>query len=251
MTSSLATDSINKSYNKLKSRVVYGPKFHSRYRTSTSTGGRTNKKDEPLQVTEATTAHSLGSTTRMSYYGTGTSDAKTPQLHKKLTKENIERLHQHFKGHEMEKLDRRELRDTFEKFSIYYTDDEFENLFLKVNTDRDDMVDWDELVSYMLLGFEDDFGDKAKESLDPPIKEKPVTRRTRQRYQIVRIDFFPVVLADQGVNMKQGAFVTVGIDGTVNFYNLDWELQRIGKSPSRKCGYIPCCNISKTFFTKL
>lgn len=222
------------SYKTIKSRVIYGPKFESRYLSNTNSGSRETKE----KVKSDVGTRSLGSTTRTSFYGTVGSYAKTPQLHKKLTKENIERLHQHFKGHVIQKLERSELRDIFEMFSIYYTDDEFENLFLKINTDRDDMVDWDELVSYMLLGFEDDFGDKAKESLDPPIKEKPITRRTRQRYQIVRIDFCPTVFPDQGVNMKQGAFVSIAMDGTVNFYNVDWELQRVGKSQSRKCIYL-------------
>lgn len=233
MTSS--AKSSNRAHNKLKSLIVYGPKFNSRYCKSLSQSVKShiNKRDELSKFPDVSNK-SLGSTTRTSYLGTSTSNKKTSQLNKRLTKENINRLHEHFKGCEMGKMNRGELRDTLEKFSIYYNDDEFENLFLKINTDRDDKINWNEIVSYMLLGFEDDFGDKAKELLDPPIKEKPVMRPTRQRYQVVRTDFFPTVLQGQSIDMKQGVFVTIAIDGTVNFYDLDWELQRVGKSPSRK-----------------
>ncbi|XP_063708765.1 WD repeat-containing protein on Y chromosome [Culicoides brevitarsis] len=213
--------------NKSSYDVVYGSKFSPRYSKSPS---KSSKKSSKVAVNRSTT----GSTTRMSFFGTEKSDAKTPQLHKRLTKENIEKLFLHFRENDEtnKKMDRCELRDTFEKFNIYYTDDEFENLFLKINTDRDNLVDWNEVVSYMLIGFEDDFGDKANESLDPPIKEKPVVRRTQQRHHIVRIDFLPTVLPGQSVNMKQGIFVSIALDGAVNFYDLDWELQRVGKSPS-------------------
>lgn len=220
------------SYNKLKSLILYRSKFDSRYGNNILTGRKSGRKGPSEQHVK--TNRSLGSTTRTSYTGTRKNDQKTPQLHKSLTTENIEQLHHHFKQLEIGKMDRRDLRDTLEKFNIYYADDEFENLFLKTNTNRDDMVDWDEIVSYMLLGFEDDFGDNAKESLDSPIKEKPVIRRTRQRYQIIKIDFFPAVLSGQILDMNQGVFVTIAIDGTVNFYDLDWELKRVGKSPSRK-----------------
>lgn len=159
--------------------------------------------------------------------------SETPKLHKILTKDDIDRLHCIFKSSVEEKFSQTQLRNLLEQFNVYYIDNEFENLFLKINTNRDDFVEWDEFISYMMLGFEDDQGDKHKESLDPPIKERPIFKKSKHRHQIIRIELCQTVLSDRSVNFSQGGYVVTACDGTINYYSLDWELLRSGKSPSR------------------
>lgn len=158
--------------------------------------------------------------------------AEPPRLHT-LSSNSIEELHDVFKSYEG-KLKPDDLRQALENHKLYYTDEQFERLFLKINTDRDWQCSWDEFISFLILEFEEDEGDMDKEELDPPIKERPKTKRTRLRHQAVKINYCPTVLGDRSVNMSQGSYVVAATDGTVNYYTLDWELQRSGMSGSRE-----------------
>lgn len=155
-----------------------------------------------------------------------------PKLHRLLSVNDIEELNDYFKSQEG-KLTPAELRKALEKYRIYYTNEDFDVVFLKINTDRDWLCSWDEFITYLIFGLEDDEGDQDKEELDPPIKERPITRRTRLRHQIVKITYCPTVQTDRSVKMSQGSYVVAATDGTVNYYTLDWELQRTGQSASR------------------
>lgn len=173
------------------------------------------------------------SSTSLGSYTIGRKVAKPSQLHQILTANDIEQLHDVFKSREG-KLSPEDLRRALEGYKVYFTDEDFERLFLKINTDRDWMCSWDEFVTYLILGFEDDEGDQDKEELDPPIKELPKIKRTRLRHQLVRVNYYPTVLDDRSMNMAQGSYVVAATDGTVNYYTLDWELQRVGSSKSRE-----------------
>lgn len=216
---SLSQYSVNKTIKSYKSpvKVIYKTKYKSLDNTSQSVYSHSRDANSGSLISRDNTFQ------------------ETPKLHKILTKDDIDRIHRIFKNPSGEqKFSQTQLRNLLEQFKIYYTDTEFENLFLKINTNRDDFVEWDEFISYMMLGFEDDQGDKHKESLDPPIKERPIFKKTKHRHQIVRIAFCPTVLSDGSVNFAQGGYVVTACDGTVNYYNLDWELLRSGKSNSRK-----------------
>lgn len=165
-----------------------------------------------------------------------------PKLHRLLTLNDIEELSDFFSSKEG-KLKPIELKKALETYKIYFTEEDFQTLFLKINTDRDQLASWDEFVTYLILGFEDDEGDKDKEELDVPIKEYPVIKRTRHRHPIARIDYFPTVLSDRSVSVSQGSYVVAAIDGTVNYFTLDWDLQRFGESKS------PILKVASTYVT--
>lgn len=57
---------------------------------------------------------------------------ETIKLHELLEHEDIEKLYELFKKSKYEKFDAEELREILEKFNIFYTDKEFNVLFLKV-----------------------------------------------------------------------------------------------------------------------
>ncbi|KAH9642095.1 hypothetical protein HF086_007215 [Spodoptera exigua] len=86
----------------------------------------------------------------------------------------------------------RELLKT--RLSVEYDDDEYNLLFLKINTSRTGEIDWDELVSHLLLGynFAND-AEKQRQALQPPIIGLPVIMRSEHRHPISRICFCPDV----------------------------------------------------------
>lgn len=57
---------------------------------------------------------------------------ETVRLHELLEHEDIEKLYELFKNSRFEKFDAEELRGILEEFNIFYTDTEFNVLFLKV-----------------------------------------------------------------------------------------------------------------------
>lgn len=57
---------------------------------------------------------------------------ETIKLHDLLEHEDIEKLYELFKKSKYEKFDAEELREILEQFNIFYTDKEFNVLFLKV-----------------------------------------------------------------------------------------------------------------------
>lgn len=59
-------------------------------------------------------------------------DEETIRLHELLNHQDIEKLYNLFKRSKYEKFDAKELRGILEEFNIFYTDTEFNVLFLKV-----------------------------------------------------------------------------------------------------------------------
>lgn len=119
-----------------------------------------------------------------------------------------------------------------------------------MNTNRDDRVDWDEFISHLLLGFQADDPYNQKATLNLPIEKAPVVRRSLHNFPIIRIRFCPTVLPvnhfrlifrnksflvlfslkDRSINNITGNFITASKDGTLIWWNQNFEYQRTGKS---------------------
>lgn len=88
---------------------------------------------------------------------------------------------------------------------------------------RDDVIDWHEFVSFMILGFKNEDPAGQKETLSLPITDKPDVFLANHRNNIVSIEFVPNILPDGSLNYTQGGYRTVGNDGTINYWNPQWD----------------------------
>lgn len=111
--------------------------------------------------------------------------------------ERPERLHEWLKSEEIEYLHRRfvdkgqltytDLRKELEALNIIFTDVEFNRLFLKINQNRDFKCDWNEFISYLIFGFQEDDPSSRKEALILPISEAPTVKKSEHRSPICAI----------------------------------------------------------------
>ena len=62
-----------------------------------------------------------------------------------------------------------------------------------MNTSRTGEVDWEEVVSHLILGYFGNDSENQRESLQPPIMGLPVIIRSQHRHPISRITFSPDV----------------------------------------------------------
>ncbi|XP_049548022.1 WD repeat-containing protein on Y chromosome [Anopheles darlingi] len=132
------------------------------------------------------------------------------------------------------RLKREELRKVLAAIGLQYTDEQYRALFLQINTDHDEFCQWDELLSYLILGFQDDDPLAVKQSLDPPIGEEIALKLSRQVYTIARIDFCPMVYYDGSISWSQGHWITTSREGVINFWTKEWKSSlRARSKPSR------------------
>lgn len=101
------------------------------------------------------------------------------RLHEWLKPFEIEQLHEYFR--EKRKLSYAELRDVLENLNIKFSDIEYNRLFLKINQNRDFKCDWNEFISYLIFGFQEDDPSSQKESLILPISTTPIVRKSEHK----------------------------------------------------------------------
>nr|B0WYR6.2 RecName: Full=WD repeat-containing protein on Y chromosome; Short=WD40 Y [Culex quinquefasciatus] len=157
-------------------------------------------------------------------------DHSQPQLlHRYLTRENVQHLHQLFDQRKQLLPD--ELRaELFVLTGVRFSDEEFETLFMKINTDRDNFCQWDELISYLILGFHNDDPLAVQESLDLPISLDMSVKLGRQTYPVIKIEYSPMVSYDGTVNWSQGFWATSTQEAVINFWKRDWKHEKTGKA---------------------
>ncbi|XP_055606864.1 WD repeat-containing protein on Y chromosome [Uranotaenia lowii] len=153
----------------------------------------------------------------------------TQLLHRFLNQDHVDQLHRLFI--EKKRLLPEELRqELFDLAGIQFSDDEFETLFMKINTDQDNYCQWDELISYLILGFQNDDPLAVQESLDLPISGDMTLKLGRQTYPVMKIEFSPVVSYDGTVNWSQGCWVTSTREAVITFWKRDWKFEKLGKA---------------------
>ncbi|KAL2104306.1 hypothetical protein ACEWY4_001174 [Coilia grayii] len=132
-------------------------------------------------------------------------------------------------------LDMEEFREAMKKIMGNVEDEDLDILFMKVDTNCDGTVDWDEYLNYMLLEYrEKDSLQKQNRPLyfPKPLKVVPVA----QCEPIVRIQFHPYQApqADKKVGEKgavpktrmHGRYLTVSRDGILNYWSERFKLTR-------------------------
>ncbi|XP_064622322.1 WD repeat-containing protein on Y chromosome-like [Lineus longissimus] len=102
---------------------------------------------------------------------------------------------------------------------------ELEIIFMKVDTNCDGTVDWDEYLSYMLLEY------KEKDQMTSMLQEKPFPKPLREissnhRDDICRITFLPTLQnkhdnRSDKVDFLHGRYLSVSREGVVNFWSLE------------------------------
>ncbi|CAH2107918.1 unnamed protein product [Euphydryas editha] len=112
---------------------------------------------------------------------------------------------------------------------VEYDDEEFKILFMKINLARNGEIDWDELVSHLLLGYFANDPENQRASLQLPIMGLPNVMRSQHRHPISRICFCP---DDRTTDPMQGNYITASRDGMINWWSLDMTLLRTAFSSS-------------------
>ncbi|XP_052902916.1 WD repeat-containing protein on Y chromosome [Anopheles moucheti] len=144
------------------------------------------------------------------------------EIHRFVTGEQIEFLRGQFRCRN-DHLTLVELRELLCGIGLEYTDEEYRNLCLQINTDHDEYCQWDEFISYLILGFQDDDPLGVKQSLDPPISGDLCLKLRRQVYTITKIDFCPMVYYDGSISWSQGHWITTSREGVIQFWTEDWK----------------------------
>uniref|UniRef100_A0A1A9ZDE8 WD repeat-containing protein on Y chromosome n=1 Tax=Glossina pallidipes TaxID=7398 RepID=A0A1A9ZDE8_GLOPL len=107
------------------------------------------------------------------------------RLHEWLKSEEIELLYSKFS--KKAQLTYPELREELENLNIKFTDLEYNRLFLKINQNRDFKCDWNEFISYLIFGFQEDDPASRKESLILPLSTPPIIKKSEHRLAICGI----------------------------------------------------------------
>ncbi|XP_053673732.1 WD repeat-containing protein on Y chromosome [Anopheles nili] len=144
------------------------------------------------------------------------------EIHRFVTREQIEYLYAHFRTHNG-RLSSQELRELLGRIKLQYTEEEYRTLWLQINTDHDEYCQWDEFLSYLILGFQDDDPLGVKQSIDPPIAGDLALKLRRQVYTIVKVDFCPMVYYDGSISWSQGHWITTSREGVINYWTEDWK----------------------------
>ncbi|KAJ7987525.1 hypothetical protein DPEC_G00327400 [Dallia pectoralis] len=126
-------------------------------------------------------------------------------------------------------LDMEEFREAIKKIMGDIDDEDVDIIFMKVDTNCDGHVDWDEYLNYMLLEY------KEKESFQKlnrpvyfptPLQTVPIA----QCEPIVRLQFFPFQAPHGGSGPKTrsqlGRYLSVSRDGVLNYWNERFTVTR-------------------------
>jgi hypothetical protein len=147
---------------------------------------------------------------------------RVPKLYNFLSTQDIDNIQKHFKKHKSAGLSYEKFRSLLARFNIAYSDEAFRNVCLKIDLDRDNVVNWSEFIAYFILELEND--DNAKLpiyilSIIPPIPKPANVLSTTLQSSAARINFM-------GGSSTDGKYVTIGCYGEVHFWTSKWKLER-------------------------
>ncbi|CAG4961705.1 unnamed protein product, partial [Parnassius apollo] len=115
-------------------------------------------------------------------------------LHERCSMNDMVKIKEAFEVAHGNKLLANEFRDLLRTLlNVEYDDEDFKILFMKINTTRDGEIDWDQLLSHLLLGYFSNDQEDQGESLQLPIMGLPKIIRSQHRHPISRICFCPDV----------------------------------------------------------
>ncbi|CRK91080.1 CLUMA_CG004768, isoform A [Clunio marinus] len=150
----------------------------------------------------------------------------TPRLNEFLTKSDIEYAGKFFKLQESSKLSYIDFRSFLNRFNLTYHDDDFLNLCLKMDPNRDNFITWKEFVSYLFLELQID--DNAQDALSTtlPIAQPANIFLSKNRSDILRIHFIDNNFVFASTD-SHGIYVTIGCFGDICFWSLKWRMKSI------------------------
>ncbi|CAD6999267.1 unnamed protein product [Ceratitis capitata] len=189
--------------------------------------------DEDIDYQTVSTGHSI-------------SIERPERLHEWLKAEDIEYIRHKFFSHPLQKLNVKELREVLDNLSIQFTDIEYNRLYLKINQNRDFLCDWNEFISYLIFGFQEDDPSTQKEALILPISTAPVVKKSEHRSPICSISLLRAQVdeVDEEDISKQlngaledspeacGMWITASREGQIRFWSNTLEPLRTGVSTS-------------------
>ncbi|KAJ8731038.1 hypothetical protein PYW08_002451 [Mythimna loreyi] len=153
-------------------------------------------------------------------------------LHDWCSMEDMEMMKAAFQQASHNHMTAAQFRDLLKTLLNVYDDDEFKIMFLKMNTSRTGKVDWEEVVSHLILGYFGNDAENQRQLLQPPILGLPVIMRSEHKHSISRICFCPDFEKDRSTDHIQGTYITASRDGMINWWSLDMKLLRTAFSSS-------------------
>ncbi|EDW39868.1 GL16184 [Drosophila persimilis] len=177
-------------------------------------------------------------------------EEQSERLHNLISKEQLEKLNQAFNERPDSQVGFDDLRGLLLEQDITFNDAVYNRLFLKINQNRDFMVDWNEFVSYLIFGFQEEDPSSQKESLILPISVAPSVRKTEHRSTVccvallkAKSDQVPIEEVTETVNFSfggedspeaSGMWVTASHEGMLRFWTSHMEPIRTATSESSK-----------------
>jgi hypothetical protein len=166
---------------------------------------------------------------------------KVHQLHHHIEIADLPLIQERFAASPDERMSRDQLRAMFGKFGIYFQDDAFEELFLKMNTSRTEQVGWDEFITFLITLFHSKKGSIGE--LQLPMVGLPKSFKTNHEFQVIRLLFCPTVEEAECPKIEMGHYVTTSEDGTIKFWDIDWTLSRTVQAKR--------CNVARNCLEKI
>ncbi|KAH8378190.1 hypothetical protein KR093_009950, partial [Drosophila rubida] len=182
---------------------------------------------------------------------------QTERLHDLISKAQLEKLHGFFNASPNQVVGIGDLRRLLEEVDITFSDYTYTRLFLKINQNRDFMIDWNEFVSYLIFGFQEEDPSNQKEALIMPISTMPSVRKTEHRSAVcclallkVKSDQTPLEEITETTNYSfggedspenSGMWVTASHEGQLRFWSAHMEPLRSAVSESSDLPYAVYC----------
>nr|CAD7572926.1 unnamed protein product [Timema californicum] len=97
---------------------------------------------------------------------------------------------------------------------------------IQINQTQGEFINWNDLVSHLLLEFQEKDTSVQAPELIQPISGFPRVFKSQHRHPIARISFQPALFPDRSFNYMDGKYLTVSHDGMIHYWSLDMERER-------------------------
>ncbi|KAG5894233.1 hypothetical protein JTB14_002282 [Gonioctena quinquepunctata] len=155
----------------------------------------------------------------------------TQELHKLLDEAELVSMNQAFEQQDGRRMNKATLKDVLAKVArIKYDEQRFDLIFNRMNAQCNGYVTWNEFISFLILGYEQQDVSFEFKTLDAPIPLPPTMIKSNHRHPINRITFYPTVKPDRSSTWHDGSIMTCSHDGTINYWSLDMQLERTVQS---------------------
>lgn len=179
-------------------------------------------------------------------------EEQSERLHDRITKQQLQKIYEQFQMAPNNTIGASDLRHILEDLDITFSDFTYTRLFLKINQNYDFLVDWNEFVSYIIFGFQEEDPSNQKEALIHPISVAPTVRKSEHRTSICCIalmkfksDQMPLDEITETTNYSfggedspenSGMWITASHEGQLRFWTAHMEPLRSAVSESSKKG---------------